>query len=246
MKKAFKYIFSLLIVCSLIVSCNDPYADQLVASPTAYNQESPQDTTSFVATLKAGISPVNILKSNISDSLAIITCTSVPVLADSLAKASYRLVISDTPDFATIHQLPFSFKSKSGTDFKVSYKTLNDTVFAMNSTNGERTVYIKISAFIIKGGLRSLMKEYVMNFKVSPLPMKAYTAVTPRLWYIIGLGGNWNNSTAGLGSSLIPLNIVDGSNYNDDGDGKFTYSGYFKASDSFKILRNIGDWNNDL
>lgn len=246
MKHTIRYVFAILVGSLIFTSCEDPFANQKIVDPTAYKQESLQDTTSFVATLKTGISPVSILKSNINDSLGIITCTSAPVLADSLAKASYKLVISDTPNFTTSHTLPFVFKGKSGADFKVSYKTLNDTVFAMNSTNGERTVYVKVSAFITKGGLRSFMKEYVMSFNVSPLPMKTYTAVNPRLWYIIGLGGNWNNSIAGLGSSLIPLDIVDGSNYNDDGDGKFTYSGYFKASDSFKILRNIGDWNNDL
>jgi starch-binding outer membrane protein SusE/F len=84
--------------------------------------------------------------------------------------------------------------------------------------------------------------------KVLPyvLPLFPYTEVTPRLWFIVGLGGHWDNSVAGLGSSLIPLNLSDGKKYNLKGDGEFTYTGYFKASESFKLVRDYTSatpWN---
>ena len=85
-----------------------------------------------------------------------------------------------------------------------------------------------------------------MNIKPYVLPLFPYTEVSPRLWYIVGLGGNWDNSVAGLGSSLVPLSLSAGKKYNLSGDGEFKYTGYFKASDGFKLLRNIGDWANDL
>lgn len=84
------------------------------------------------------------------------------------------------------------------------------------------------------------------NVDVTVMSTVPYTAVTLRPWYIIGLGGHWDNSVNGLGSSLIPLSVIAGNNYNSAGDGTYTYTGYFKASDGFKILRNVGDWNNDL
>jgi len=86
----------------------------------------------------------------------------------------------------------------------------------------------------------------IMNIKPYVLPLFPYTEVSPRLWYIVGLGGNWDNSVAGLGSSLVPLSLSAGNKYNLNGDGEFKYTGYFKASDGFKLLRNIGDWANDL
>lgn len=86
----------------------------------------------------------------------------------------------------------------------------------------------------------------VMNIKPYVLPLFPYTEVSPRLWYIVGLGGNWDNSVAGLGSSLVPLSLSSGKKYNLNGDGEFKYTGYFKASDGFKLLRNIGDWANDV
>ena len=244
MKKTIKYIVALAVGCSIFASCEDPYANQTITKPGVNDQLSLQDTTGFVATMKQA--SITILPANLNDSLSIITCTSAPTLADSLAKASYKLQFSSTADFASYHVIPFTFNGKSGSDFKVSYKDLNDTLFFMNSTSGQRDVYARVFAYATKGGLKTLIRAITLKFQATPIPLKAYTAVTPRPWYIVGLGGHWDNSNGGLGSSLIPLDVVSGNNYNDNGDGKFTYTGYFKATDGFKILRNIGDWNNDI
>ncbi len=85
----------------------------------------------------------------------------------------------------------------------------------------------------------------VMNILPYVLPLFPYTEASPRIWYIVGLGGNWDNSVAGLGSSLVPLSLSSGKKYNLNGDGEFKYTGYIKATDGFKLLRNIGDWAND-
>jgi len=79
-----------------------------------------------------------------------------------------------------------------------------------------------------------------ISLKILPyvLPLFPYTEVTPRLWFIVGLGNHWDNSVAGLGSSLIPLNLSAGKKYNLSGDGEFTYTGYFKAAESFKLVRD--------
>lgn len=244
MKKIIKYIFILVLGCLVFIACEDPYSTQTTKQPTAYKQLEPQDTTGFVAVMKQAA--VTILPVNLNDSLAIITCTSAPTLLDSLAKTSYKLQFSSTADFASYHIIPFTFNGKKGSDIKVSYKDLNDTLFFMNSTSGARDVYAKVYAYATKNGTKSLLKSIVLKFSATPIPLKVFSAVTLRPWYIVGVGGNWTNSIAGLGSSLIPLSVVTGSNYNDTGDGKYTYTGYFKTTDGFKILRNIGDWNNDI
>jgi len=66
-------------------------------------------------------------------------------------------------------------------------------------------------------------------------------SITVRPWYIIGLGGKSDNSTAGLGSSLIPLSVVSGKKYDLNGDGEYTYTGYFSAATNFKLIRDIGN-----
>ena len=78
------------------------------------------------------------------------------------------------------------------------------------------------------------------------LPLFPYTEVTPRLWFIVGLGdGKWTNSKEGLGTSLIPLGVVNGKKYNLSGDGEFVYTGYFKSSRGFKLIRDYktSNWN---
>jgi len=87
------------------------------------------------------------------------------------------------------------------------------------------------------------------NVDVTILAVNPYNAVTLRPWYLVGeaIGnGSWNNSTSGLGAALYPLSVVPGNKYNSAGDGEYSYTGYLVAGKGFKILRNVGDWNNDL
>lgn len=60
-------------------------------------------------------------------------------------------------------------------------------------------------------------------------------------YYIIGYIG-WNNDADHLGSELVPLGVVEGSKYNSDGQGTYVYTGYFEASKSFKLIRDVGSW----
>ena len=79
---------------------------------------------------------------------------------------------------------------------------------------------------------------------INVLAMVPYTAVTPRPYYIIGLGDEkWTNTAAGLGVSIYPMSVVSGNKYNTAGDGEFSFTGYFYASKGFKLIRDIGSWD---
>ena len=81
------------------------------------------------------------------------------------------------------------------------------------------------------------------NVDVNVMSIVPFTAVTPRPYYIIGMAdGTWTNSAAGLGVSIYPMSVVSGNKYNTSGDGEFTFTGYFKASKGFKLIRDIGSW----
>jgi len=115
-----------------------------------------------------------------------------------------------------------------------------------------KDVYIRLKAFISDATPSPLNDTLIVKpvysnpikLKIKPyvLPLFAYTEVTPRPWYIVGLDGLWKNEVAGLGSSLIPFGVVDGKKYNLNGDGEFTYTGYFKSANSFKLIRDVGAW----
>ena len=82
------------------------------------------------------------------------------------------------------------------------------------------------------------------NVDITVLSIVPYTAITPRPYYIIGMAnGAWNNSKSGLGVSIYPMSVVAGDKYNTSGDGEFTYTGYFWASRGFKLIRDIGNWD---
>lgn len=247
MKKILKYILAIIIGGFLFTSCQDPFANQTIAQPINYKQSAIQDT-SFVTVIKTGINPVTVTDTNMNDSLALITVTSIPSLLDPNATVLYSLQISSTNDFSSFHVLPFAFNGKSGSDIKISYKNLNDTIYFMNSSANQRDVYVRVIATISKGGINSLLQSTVLKFQATPVPMKAFNLVTPNLWYIIGLGdGNWNYSAAGIGASMFPLSLVTGNAYNTAGNGTFTYTGYFKNTNGFKIVSgktsDLGTWN---
>ncbi|MDR0332055.1 MAG: SusE domain-containing protein [Dysgonamonadaceae bacterium] len=64
-------------------------------------------------------------------------------------------------------------------------------------------------------------------------------------YYIIGYGGDnaWNNSLSGLGTSLMPMSVIEGDHYNIEGQGTFVFTSYFEASRSFKLVGEISNWN---
>ena len=117
----------------------------------------------------------------------------------------------------------------------------------------QKDVYVRLKAFISNAKTTQIsdslivkpLYSNVIKLKITPyvLPLFPYTEVEPRVWYIVGLGdGAWNNSIAGLGKSLIPLSLTTGKKYNLSGDGEFSYTGYFKAASSFKLVRDPGSW----
>lgn len=340
MKKTIKYIFAFVVGCMIFTSCDDPYANQTIAKPGSYKQEVLQDTTGFVAVIKTGISPLTIKANQLSDSLSLLTCTSVLTLADATASTQYKIQFTNSADFAQYKTIPLSFNGKAGSDVKVNYKDFNDSIKAYNKNAVQRTVYVRLLAYIVKGGLKTVYTSSKLSLLVIPynypplamndvstlamnssisiavltndtdpekdvlsvastttpshgavtintngtvtytptvgyfgadsfnytasdgngntstatvdvtiLAVNPYNAVTLRPWYLVGAAignGSWNNSTSGLGSALYPLSVVPGNKYNTSGDGEYTYTGYFEAGKGFKLLRNVGDWNNDL
>jgi len=177
------------------------------------------------------------------------------------AAVNYTTQVSFGDTFAagTYQSLP---STVNGEKVGINVKEMDKAIIALYggslpSPVVKKDIYIRLKA-IISSATPSPLNDTTLlvqplysnsiKIKVLPyvLPLFPYTEVEPKLWYIIGLGGHWDNSVAGLGSSLIPLSIQNGKKYNLNGDGEFVYTGYFKASDGFKILKNITDWGNDV
>jgi hypothetical protein len=174
------------------------------------------------------------------------------------AAVTYTTQVSFTNTFATgtFEELPTTV---NGEKVGINTKEMDKAIIALYGGKlpepvVEKEIYIRLKAFISDATVTPLEKTLTVKplysnsikIKVLPyvLPLFPYYESTPRLWYIVGLGdGGWNNSVAGLGKSLIPMSITAGKKYNLSGDGEFVFTGYFSASRSFKIIRDIGDWS---
>lgn len=69
----------------------------------------------------------------------------------------------------------------------------------------------------------------------------------PVTYYLLGdcIGdGKWTNDAGALGISLIPMSLVADYEYDKvTGKGEFVYTGYFPADKGFKIVGNVGSWD---
>ncbi|MHB9055430.1 MAG: Ig-like domain-containing protein [Paludibacteraceae bacterium] len=331
MKKTILYLFTLAIGLIGLYSCEDPYANQMVAEPTIFEQPAIQD-----ANFKASVltNPLTITQDKIGKTFSFIKVDSRPTLVDTTAHLEYKVILSNTSDFATFKFLPVTYgNTTAGSELVANYTTANDTLKALNPSLTEHPAYARVLAYIVSGGIRALyttsniafnVKSYnfppvavndtviaikdmeltynVLNNDSDPegdqlmitavgtpangkaifsgssviytpntgytgtdsftytvsdgnststasvvitvTAMKKFTDVAVRPYYIIGLGdGAWNNSVAGLGVSIFPLSAIDGYVYNEMGDGIFIYTGYFEADKGFKLIRDLGNWD---
>ena len=248
MNNILKYISVIVISIITFSSCEDPYANQTVASPKSYEQLTLADTSFYATAANSGII---LTDATAADSTGLLTI-STALKTDSTTSVAYILQIANTSDFAKIYARTISTEITVGSSIKVLNADLNLILDSMGSTTAT-PLYARIMAVISRGGMKLKQKSYsaatgaTASFSATPYSLlKPFTANKPRLWYLIGgaIGdGNWNNSVAGLGVSLYPMNIVTGNAYNKAGDGTFTYTGYFESSKGFKLIRDLGGWS---
>jgi starch-binding outer membrane protein SusE/F len=163
---------------------------------------------------------------------------------------TYSLQIDKTGNnFANAQTITSSTKDSLPVTVAQLYNIITDTT-GLNATIGIKTSFdVRVMATIGTNSANSHpLYSNIQTIKINPLvSLKPYTSVTPNLWYIIGLGdGNWTYSTAGIGASMFPLSVITGNAYSSAGDGTFTYTGYFKSANGFKIVSgkasNMGTW----
>ncbi len=240
-------ITMLLAALSLVLFSCDYYSDQEVASPTVFEQGTIQDTTFVAAATSAGIV---LTEAAAADSSQVLTVSAIMNQVNPNAVVKYILQISSNRNFTDTAVLNCRFDGKVGSKVKVRNSELNIAVDKLTGSLVQVPVYARLIAQIDNGG--AVIKQVsvadaskaVATFNVTPYSMlKEFSEYTPKTWYLVGLGGNWNNSMDGLGSSLIPMSVVSGKEYDSNGNGKFVYTGYFSASTSFKLIHTPGDWN---
>lgn len=168
MKKTIKYIFAFVLGCTMFASCDDPYANQPVATLVPYEQLTLQDTTGFAAVIKTGVSPLTIKAIQLPTDLALLTCTNVLTPLDTAATKLYKIQFSNTASFASVKTIPITFSGVAGSDVKVNYKNFNDSIKAWNNDAVQRTVYVRLLSYIVHGGNKTVYTSKTLPLLVTP------------------------------------------------------------------------------
>lgn len=121
--------------------------------------------------------------------------------------------------------------------------------WAEDAVPATQTVYARVLSFVNGAANVDSVYSNVVSFTVEPYYV-ALKAAEPLIWYLIGgtIGdGTWSNSAAGLGTSIQPMYVLPGEEYDKaTGEGKIGYTGYFIASQGFKFIRDLGSWDEQI
>jgi len=248
MKKIVLFIFSVVIGLSF-TSCEDPYANQKVASPTAYPQETLQDTTGFAAALKTGVSPLTIATNKLTSPLALLTCSSVLNRVDTTTKAEYKIQFTNVATFANFINIPITFDGKAGSDVSVDCKQFNDSIKTYNKNAVQRTVYVRLLSYIVKGGLKTVYTSKVATLLVTPnnyvptpvndivsLPMNSFVNIDV-------LANDTDPEKDVLTVSAVGTATHGTVTINTDGKVKYTPTVGYSGADNFSYTVSDGNGN---
>jgi len=249
MKKTILFFSIVLVGCLTMVSCNSQFDNQPVAKPVNYAQMTAQDTTGFTAVIKTGLSPLTILANQLTDSLSLITVSSVLKLADPTATTQYIIEFANATDFANFKTIPISYNGKAGSDVKVNYKNFNDSIKKYNKNAVQRTVYIRLLAYIVKGGTKSLYTSGTLNALVTPYnypPLALNDVATLAMNSTLNINV-LGNDTDPEGDVLTVTNATTPTHgttaINTDGTVKYIPTTGYSGSDSFSYTISDGNDN---
>lgn len=172
------------------------------------------------------------------------------------AAVTYYIQASFTQDMKDSVELASSVQ---GEKVAINVKDMNKAMLAlykgtMPNPTVAKDVYVRLRGVVSSSTATPLIStptvkslySNAVKINVKPYFMEdlvSYDKAKKLLpYYIIGYIG-WNNDADHLGSELVPLGVVEGSKYNSDGQGTYVYTGYFEASKSFKLIRDVGSWN---
>lgn len=115
--------------------------------------------------------------------------------------------------------------------------------FAEDAMPATQDVYVRVRASV--SGLYPIYSNVV---KINVVPEYVELKDAPvEMWYLIGdcIGdGKWTNGTAAIGTSMYPMSITNGYQYDKKtGQGVLTFTGYFPAGKGFKLVQTPGSWD---
>ena len=160
---------------------------------------------------------------------------------------SYTIQVSLDPQFANGHTQ--ILKTTSATlEIDMITQEFNSAILNLHALGSyadlteAQQVYVRIISTVSPG----IKPSYSTPVTMTVLPYEIQNVALPATYYLIGLGGEWGNEAANVGTQLIPMSLVKDFDYDKaTGKGEFVYTGYFKAGEGFKIIGEPGNWDKD-
>ncbi len=144
-------------------------------------------------------------------------------------------------EFATVYTTPEA--AVTGAELATRVQLLAGWEESTDVPSSFVTVKVRMKAYLVSTS--DAIYSNIIDVKVLPYYQNLKSA-DPAPWFLVGSAigdGLWNNTTAGVGISMLPMGVVAGTEYDAvTGDGQFRYRGYFPAETGFKIVKTPGSW----
>ena len=242
------YILIIALIAGIFFSCSDDDKTPVI-NPAAEN-----GSLTFVLNQTQYADFVYVLEEqNSSQSMDMLTCSQPDY--GFTAAVTYHVQVSFKEDMSDFVELASTVQ---GENIDLNVKEVNKAIFdlyggEMPNPSVASSVYVRLKAVISSATSTPLVSEptvkpiysNIVKLNVLPYFIENLTSFDQAKklvpYYIIGYT-DWDNSVGGLGGSVIPLSIVEGNVYNSDGQGIYSYTGYFESSKNFKLIRDLGAW----
>ena len=122
-------------------------------------------------------------------------------------------------------------------------------LWAEDAVPAAQTITARVLSYINGAANVDSLYSNPVSFTVAPYYVEL-SAAEPVIWYLVGgtIGdGAWGNASDKIGTSLMPMSTLAGEEYDKvKGTGKIGYTGYFIASQGFKLVLVPGSWDEQI
>ncbi len=188
MKKTIIKSLLFMLIATLFVACDDPYADQFVAEPTTNEQLPLHPSDGFTFAMGSELSsPLILTKSNLETGkmFEVVKSTAMPTVVEGTL-LSYKVEISKTNDFS--NSLPLPIES-SGNAAMVNSSDLNEAVKTLyGKAPFEREVFFRVTPYLNEGNATLQLTEKI---SLGPVKITPVGQVIETEYYLIGDINEW-------------------------------------------------------
>lgn len=189
MKRTIIKSIMLMLVATLFIACDDPYADQFVAEPTVNEQLPLHPAEGFSFAMGSQFaSPIVLTKEDIESGkrIEVIKASATPTLPEGTS-LKYKIEVSDTKSFDKLIIIP---SVSDGNAASISAEDLNEVVKTLyGKAPFEREIYFRATSFLVDNNA---------TLQIDTKPILGPASITPvgqvieSAYYLIGDINGWD------------------------------------------------------